>query len=100
MLLIGSTNLTRTQSTGDFYCPNCAAIRDYRLRARRPFLTIYFIPVVPIGPTEQYVQCMRCGTHSPILALDDDSAVTIRGGYETLRTKFLKQQRWLLLQTV
>ncbi len=80
MILIGSTNLTRTQATGDFYCPHCGAIRDYRLRARRPFMTFYFIPVVPIGPTEQYVQCTRCGTHSPTLALDDADGVTRRDG--------------------
>ncbi len=69
MLLIGSTNLTRTTSTGDFFCPHCKAIRDYRLRSRRPFLTVYFIPMVPIGPIEQYVQCSDCGTRSPVEAL-------------------------------
>ena len=72
MILIGVTNLTRTRSTGDFYCPTCGTLRDYRLRARRPFLTLYFIPVIPIGPVEQFVQCSTCKSNSPVDALEQD----------------------------
>lgn len=72
MLLIGTMNLTRTRSTGDFYCPTCGSLQEYRLRARRPFLTIYFIPVVPIGAAEEFVQCMQCKTNSPLAALEVD----------------------------
>jgi len=72
MVLIGTMNLTRTRSTGDFYCPNCGCLREFRLRARRPFLTIYFIPVLPIGPIEQFLACSTCKTNSPIEALQHD----------------------------
>jgi len=72
MLLIGTMNITRTRSTGDFYCPTCGSLRDYRLRARRPFLTIYFIPVIPIGPAEEFVQCSHCKTNSPLVAIQHD----------------------------
>jgi len=72
MILLGTMNLTRTRSTGDFYCPTCGSLREYRLRARRPFLTIYFIPVVPIGPAEEFVQCSSCKTNSPLAALEVD----------------------------
>ena len=60
MILIGTMNLTRTRETGQFYCPTCGSSQEYRLRARRPFLTLYFIPVVPIGATELYVHCAGC----------------------------------------
>lgn len=60
MILIGTINLTRTRETGQFYCPTCCGIQDYRLRARRPFLTLYFIPVVPIGGPELFVHCAGC----------------------------------------
>ena len=72
MVLIGTMNLTRTRSTGDFYCPTCGCLREYRLRARRPFLTIYFIPVVPIGAVEEFVACSTCKTNSPTAALQHD----------------------------
>lgn len=60
MILIGTMNLTRTRDRGDFYCPTCGTTHSYRLRARRPFLTLYFIPTVPIGGAEVFVQCDQC----------------------------------------
>ncbi len=60
MILIGTMNLTRTRERGDFYCPTCNASKTYRLRARRPFLTLYFIPTVPIGSAETFVHCDGC----------------------------------------
>lgn len=60
MILIGTMNLTRTRETGDFYCPTCGVAQSYRLRAKRPFLTLYFIPTVPIGQSELFVQCDQC----------------------------------------
>lgn len=60
MILIGTMNLSRTRDTGEFYCPSCGATQTYRLRTRRPFLTLYFVPVVPIGGAEPFVQCDGC----------------------------------------
>ncbi|WP_246145911.1 TerB family tellurite resistance protein [Rubripirellula lacrimiformis] len=34
--------------------------QTFRLRARRPWLTLYFIPTVPIGGPELFVQCDQC----------------------------------------
>jgi len=86
MLLIGTMNITRTRSTGDFFCPTCGILRDYRLRARRPFLTIYFIPLIPIGGAEEFVQCSTCKTNSPIVALEHDE----RSFREELDSQFRK----------
>ena len=60
MILIGTMNLTRTRERGNFYCPTCAVDQPYRLRARRPWLTLYFIPVVPVGGAELFIQCEQC----------------------------------------
>lgn len=60
MLFIGTLNVARTRSRGDFYCPSCESIRGYRLRAKRPWLTLYFIPVIPIGSVELVIQCEAC----------------------------------------
>lgn len=60
MILIGTMNLTRTRDRGNFYCPTCAMTQTYRLRARRPWLTLYFIPTVPVGGAELFVHCDQC----------------------------------------
>lgn len=60
MILIGTIDLSRTRDIGEFYCPSCRVTQSYRLRTRRPFLTLYFIPVVPIGGAEPFVQCDEC----------------------------------------
>lgn len=60
MILIGSMNWSSTRSRGLFQCPTCDSKEAYRYKASRPFLTLYFIPVLPIGGMEEYVQCGRC----------------------------------------
>lgn len=75
MILIGTMNLTRTLDRGNFYCPTCGTTETYRLRARRPFLTLYFIPTVPIGAAESFVQCDQCreSWDETVLAMDRES---------------------------
>ena len=60
MLLIGTMDWASTRERGTFRCPVCELEARYRLRASRPFLTLYFIPVVPIGSLQEYVQCQEC----------------------------------------
>jgi hypothetical protein len=60
MILIGTMNITRTRGHGDFHCPTCGSLREYSLKSRRPFLTLYFIPTVPIGASELFVRCDGC----------------------------------------
>lgn len=60
MLLIGTMDWASTRLKGMFLCPSCESTEQFRLRASRPFLTLYFIPVVPIGGLNEYVQCTRC----------------------------------------
>ncbi len=75
MILIGTMNLTRTVERGNFYCPTCMADQTYRLRARRPWLTLYFIPTVPVGGAELFVQCDQCRQQwdSSVLEMDQQS---------------------------
>lgn len=49
-----------TRLKGMFLCPDCESTESFRLRASRPFLTLYFVPVLPIGGIHEYVQCTRC----------------------------------------
>ncbi|MGB7346227.1 MAG: TerB family tellurite resistance protein [Pirellulaceae bacterium] len=74
MILIGTMNLTRTRERGDFYCPTCGSTQSYRLRARRPFLTLYFIPTLPIGGAELFVDCDSCRENWDVSVLSLDRA--------------------------
>ncbi len=75
MILIGTMNLTRTRDRGSFYCPQCGTTEFYRRRSRRPFLTLYFIPTVPVGAAEEFIQCDGCDAtwDLSVLEMDRDS---------------------------
>lgn len=60
MILVGTMNWASTRSSGLFRCPECGDTQSFRLRASRPFLTLYFIPILPIGVLQEYVECRHC----------------------------------------
>ncbi len=72
MIFIGTVNLTRTRDEGNFVCPACGVSQGYRLRATRAWLTVYFIPTVPVSDHEFFVQCEHCKTNwdPSVLELD------------------------------
>lgn len=63
MLLIGTMDWSSTRGRGIFQCPNCESSQEYRLRESRPFLTLYFIPIVPLGGLTESVECRQCREH-------------------------------------
>ncbi|MFO0941768.1 MAG: zinc-ribbon domain-containing protein [Pirellulales bacterium] len=65
MIHIGTYNWAKTIGAGQFYCSKCLAMSPYRHRSSRPFLTIYFIPVIPIGGTTKFVECSTCKLQYP-----------------------------------
>jgi zinc-ribbon family len=63
MLLIwGLRVFYHTLGEGTFHCRRCGGDRQYRLRAGRRFFTLFFIPVIPLNKTAEYVQCLTCKT--------------------------------------
>jgi hypothetical protein len=52
----------RTLGRGAFFCRRCGGDRDYRHRAGRRYVTIFFIPVIPLMRTGEHVQCLTCKT--------------------------------------
>ncbi|GIW99260.1 MAG: hypothetical protein KatS3mg111_2593 [Pirellulaceae bacterium] len=62
MILIGTFEWKSTREKGIFTCPECGTRQPYRYRTSRPFLTLYFIPVLPIGKLAEYVECNGCQT--------------------------------------
>lgn len=60
MIIIGSTNLTYTKSNGQFHCPQCNEQRPFRHRRKREFLTVYFIPLIPLQLVNEFLECSSC----------------------------------------
>ena len=60
MIIIGTTELKFTKATGSFHCPACQQDRVFRHRVRRQFLTLYFIPLIPLGSLGEFVECTTC----------------------------------------
>jgi tellurite resistance protein len=95
MIVIGSMNLTRTVARGDFTCPHCRRLQSYRLRSRRPFLTIYLIPMIPLGDREQFVQCQQCRNRWDPAILDRrDTATAMISDPDASKSEAFEQQ-WL-----
>lgn len=87
MILIGTRDLTRTQDQGDFYCPECKTTCSYRLRAKRTFLTLYFIPVIPISSAEWFVCCDQCKSNWDPNVLEID-----RASHEAAQEELFQEQ--------
>jgi hypothetical protein len=63
MLLIwGLRVIYRTLGQGVFFCRRCGGDREYRHRAGRRFITVFFIPLIPLTRTGEHVRCRTCKT--------------------------------------
>src|ERR1700753_3002888 len=58
----GLPGIYRTLGRGVFFCRRCGGDREYRHRAGRRFITVFFIPLVPLMKTGAHVQCLTCKT--------------------------------------
>jgi predicted RNA-binding Zn-ribbon protein involved in translation (DUF1610 family) len=61
IIIWGTRGLESTAETGEFNCPQCGKKEEYVLREVRPYFTLFFIPLFPIGGAERYVRCEGCG---------------------------------------
>lgn len=59
-ILIGVTEIPLTKRAGVFRCPGCRTLRPYKWRGIRRFLTIYFVPVIPLTEVSEHVRCSIC----------------------------------------
>ena len=62
IIIWGLRVIYRTLGRGVFFCRRCGGDRDYRHRAGRRYVTIFFIPVMPLMKTGAHVQCLTCKT--------------------------------------
>jgi hypothetical protein len=62
LIIFGLRVIYHTVAQGVFYCRKCGGDRNYRHRAGRRFVTVFFIPLVPLNKTGDHVQCTTCKT--------------------------------------
>src|ERR1700722_6255924 len=62
LLIWGLRVIYRTLGQGVFFCRRCGGDREYRHRAGRRFITVFFIPLIPLAKTGEHVQCLTCKT--------------------------------------
>lgn len=46
---------------GEFDCPYCQTTRPYVYKEVRPYVSLYFLPLFPVGGGREFVQCQVCG---------------------------------------
>jgi hypothetical protein len=62
MIIWGLRVIYHTIGQGAFFCRKCGGDRNYSHRAGRRFITVFFIPLIPLNKTGEHVQCMTCKT--------------------------------------
>lgn len=78
LIIWGIRVFFRTTGQGVFHCPRCGGDRQYRHRGGRRFLTLFFIPVIPLTRAGEHVQCTSCRTRYHVGALRLPTAVQMQ----------------------
>ncbi|TDB75592.1 hypothetical protein E1264_39675 [Actinomadura sp. KC216] len=69
LLVFGLTAVFRTVSEGTFHCPQCGGDRAYRRRTGRRWLSVFFVPMVPLWRLGEAVTCRTCRGRFRVSAL-------------------------------
>lgn len=59
--IAGLTTKVRKVGAGAFACPHEQATRRYVHLRQARWLTLFFIPVIPLGGRREWVECEGCG---------------------------------------
>src|SRR5487761_1639188 len=62
LIIWGLRVVYRTLGHGVFFCRRCGGDRQYRHRTGRRFITVFFIPLIPLTKAGEHVQCTTCKT--------------------------------------
>jgi len=96
MIVIGHMNLTLKKGAGEFYCPTCLDQRPYTHRRTKRFITVYFIPVLPIATVGEHLRCEKCRQQFPVQALGK----TKEQYEQTRRLEFANDVRRVMVVTM
>jgi hypothetical protein len=60
LIIFGTRNREEDKGSGDFFCPHCNEKRRYNRKRVRNYFSLYFVPLIPLGKGQEYVQCQFC----------------------------------------
>ena len=63
--MIGLSTTKPVIDTGSFECPKCHQQRSYQRKVIKNWISIYFIPIIPIGSSGEVLQCTKCKIEFP-----------------------------------
>ncbi|MEC8390208.1 MAG: zinc-ribbon domain-containing protein, partial [Planctomycetota bacterium] len=63
--MIGLSTTKPVIDTGSFDCPKCHQQRSYQRKLIKNWISIYFIPIIPIGASGEVLQCTKCKIEFP-----------------------------------
>ncbi len=70
-IIMGTRQRVRIIGNGQFQCPGCQAERAYARKEARPYFTLYFVPLFPVGKPVEYIECLTCGRTFELDVLDE-----------------------------
>lgn len=74
MFIFGWGPRETLMDSGQFDCPVCQATTPFQHRRRRRWMTFFFIPVLPISSSQDFIRCQACQSNIPLDALLGESA--------------------------
>lgn len=79
-LLFGLRTIRKSISTGLFSCPRCMSDRNFTRQALRRFVTIFFIPLIPVKRMGEVIHCMSCQGDFTVESLDRPTVANLAEG--------------------
>ena len=61
LIIWGTKGVEGVKESGQFFCPSCIGNVPYDHKRIRRFFTLYFIPLIPLGTLQEWVECKQCG---------------------------------------
>ncbi|MDM8547690.1 zinc-ribbon domain-containing protein [Candidatus Venteria ishoeyi] len=59
-ILMGEKNTGKILNDGVFYCPVCECQQHYQHIQQRNMFTLFFIPLLPLPISREYLECAHC----------------------------------------
>jgi hypothetical protein len=59
-IIYGWKTSPRVIAQGDFHCPSCRQPTPYEHVDMAQYITLFFIPIIPIGSAGKFVKCQLC----------------------------------------
>jgi len=85
MIIFGTRSMDSTVTNGAFHCPRCSVQRSYSHKSVRQWFTLYFIPLIPLWRSGEYIECNSCAGTYGVEVLSYDPAADIAATFATLR---------------